>query len=264
MKMFEFKKVLLTAALSTQVFATYLYDDPNLGNIAIEGGIWNTAYSGNIKNTKSVTDLEKDLGYKENKNITTFGLNLKNNYTWIPNIYINYLHFKDTADGTLSESKSIGLNKNNTASIFSNSVSTSTEYSEVNAIFYGYLQQSIFQFDLGLNFKDISYEQIIKENSDTDKITIKGPDKIFVLPYIALSVDLDSIDTVLKAEGSIVSLGDDEAHDYRYSINYRVMRHMYLSYGYKFHSWTAKSLENEHEEYKVELKGHYINAKILF
>jgi hypothetical protein len=264
MKMFKLKKILLTAVLSTQVFATYLYDDPNLGNIAIEGGIWNASLNGKIKNTLSTTDLKDDLGYKDAKNITTMGLDIKNNYDWIPNIYINYLHFKDTADGNLTTQKNIGLNANNTASIFSNSVSISTEYSELNAVFYGYLQRGFFEFDLGLNFKSITYEQTIKENGDTDKIILKGPDKIFVLPYIALSIDLDSIDTVLKAEGSIVSLGDDDALDYRYSINYRIMRHMYISYGYKFHSWSARSLDNEHEKYDVELKGHYFNAKILF
>jgi hypothetical protein len=264
MKMFNLKKVLFSAILSSQLCATYLYDDPNLGNIAIEGGVWNTTFSGQIKNTLSTTDMKDDLGYNENKNITTFGLDIKNNYTWIPNIYVNYLHFKETADGVITTEKRIGLNQNNSASGFLGSVSTSTEYSELNAIFYGYLQQGIFEFDLGLNLKSITYTQTIKENTGTDNITIEGPEKLFVLPYIALSIDLDAIDTVLKAEGSIVSLADDDAHDYRYSINYRIMRHMYLSYGYKLHSWTAKSQKNEHEEYNVELKGHYINAKILF
>jgi outer membrane protein len=267
--MFKLKKILLTAVLSTQVFATYLYDDPNLGNIAIEGGIWNASLNGKIKNTLSTTDLKDDLGYKDAKNITTMGLDIKNNYDWIPNIYINYLHFKETADGNLENEKVIGLEAKNIESSkrFLNSVSTSTDYSELNAIFYGYLQQGIFEFDLGLNFKSISYEQTIKENNTSiqqDEITIKGPDKLFVLPYIGLSINLDSIDTVLKAETSILSFADDDAHDYRYSLNYRIMRHMYISYGYRLHSWKAKSSKNEHEEYSVELKGHYINAKILF
>lgn len=264
MKMYKLKIMLLTVILSIQSYATYLYDDPTLGNIAVEGGLWNTTLSGKIKNTRSTTDLKNDLGYEDPKVITTFGLDLKNDYSWMPNIYVNYFRLKDTADGFISSAKNIGLNTNGSSSTFSNSVSTITEYSELNTILYGYLQRGVFEFDLGLNFKSITYTQTIKENSDTDRITIQGPDEILVLPYIALSIDLDAIDTVLKAEGSIVSLGEDDAHDYRYSINYRIMRHMYISYGYKFHSWTARSSQNDHEEYSIELDGQYLNVKILF
>ncbi|MCK5294346.1 MAG: hypothetical protein KAJ49_06825 [Arcobacteraceae bacterium] len=261
--MFKLKSKLIMLALCTNLFASYQYDDPTLGNIALEVGVWNTSLNGSIENTATTTDFKNDLGFNENKNITSFGIDLKNDIYWMPNIYINYFNLSNTADGSLATAKRIDAIYDN----FSGSVSSSVDYSEINTIMYGFLQQDIFEFDLGLNIKQIDFTQIIKENNaidGKDEVTIIGPDKIIPLPYIALKIDLDFIDTVLKAEASILSLGDDEAKDYKYSINYRVMRHMYISYGYRFNSWKSRSVKDKHEKYDVNIKGNYFNVKILF
>jgi len=259
--MFKIKFIIIGLVLSTKLFATYQFDDPKLGNIALEVGVWSTNLNGNIANTSTTTNFKTDLGYNESKNITSFGLDLKNDIFWIPNIYINYLILNSTADGNLATEKQINATLKN----FSNGVSSSVEYSELNAIMYGFLQQGIFEFDLGLNLKKIDFKQYMKENNDNDEsVTISGPDKIIPLPYIALKIDLYSIDTVLKAEASIFSIGDDEAKDYKYSINYRVMRHMYISYGYRYHSWKTSSVNDKYEKYDISLSGNYLNAKILF
>lgn len=258
--MFKFKKFVLTIALSTQLFATYMYDDPTLGNLAIEGGIWNTELSGNIHNTTSNTSFQDDLGHSEAENISAFGLDLKNDYIWLPNVYLNYFSINHSAYNTLNANKSISSDTFANGSI----VTSTIQYSEFNTIIYGYLQRHIFEFDLGINLKRISYSQELKEKSTNKIITIDGPSSVIPLPYIALSIDLDIIDLVLKAEASILAFGDTEASDYRYSINYRVMRHMYMSLGYKHHHWEATSSTDTHEKYDVDLKGNYINIKILF
>jgi len=253
-------KILVPLLLSNIALYGYEMDDPTLGNIAIEAGIWNTKLDGNIKNTASTTNFKDDLGFDEKKNITSIGLDLKNNYSWLPNIYVNYFTLNSSADGNIATAKQINSATNN----YLGSISSTIEYSELNTILYGYLQQSIFEFDLGLNFKKITYSQTLKENNGVDNDTLKGPDGIIALPYIGLTIDLYPIHTVLKAEASILSLGDDEAKDYKYSINYRAMRNMYISYGYRYHSWKTTSVSNSHEKYDMSLKGNYINAKILF
>lgn len=260
--MFKIKFIIVGLVISTKLFATYQFDDPKLGNIAIEVGVWNTSLNGNIENTVTTTDFKKDLGFKDSKNITSFGLDLKNDISWMPNIYINYFNLSNTADGNLTTKQINGI-----SGIFSGSVSSSIEYSEVNTILYGFLQQGIFEFDLGVNFKKIDFKQTIKENDfgvNGDKVTIVGPDKIIPLPYIALKIDLYGINTVLKAEASVLSIGDDEAKDYKYSINYRIMRNMYISYGYRYSSWKTTSVKDKHEKYDMDIKGNYLNAKILF
>ncbi len=261
--MLKLRSKLLLSLISASFLYGYEYDDPSLGNIAIEAGVWNTKLDGNIKNTYSTTNFKDDLGFTESKNITSFGLDLKNDYSWLPNVYVNYFTMNTSVDGTLSSPKQINILNGSTLN-YSGSVSSSIEYSEINTIFYGFLQQSIFEFNMGLNLKKIDYKQTIKENIDVDNDTIVGPDTIIALPYLALKIDLYPINTVLKAETSMLALGDDEAKDYKYSINFRVMKNMYISYGYRYNSWKTTNKDNTHEKYDMNLKGNYLNAKILF
>lgn len=259
----KLKSKILLSLLSATLLNAYEIDDPKLGNIAIEAGIWNTSLDGNIKNTATSTSFKDDLGFSEAKNITSFGIDLKNDYSWLPNIYVNYFTLNSSADGNIPTAKQI----NSVAPNYSGSVSSTIKYSELNTILYGYLQQSIFEFDLGINLKKISYTQTIKENTLTnpDNDTIKGPDSIIPLPYVGFKIDLYPINTVLKAETSVIALGDDEAKDYTYSLNYRIMKNMYISYGYRYNSWkTTNKDTTKNEKYDMSLKGNYINAKILF
>lgn len=264
----QFKLKLFLSLLSATMLNAYEIDDPTLGNIAIEAGVWSTKLDGNIKNTVSTTNFKDDLGFDEKKNVTSFGLDLKNDYSWLPNIYVNYFTLNSSADGDIATAKLIyqpnATSVTNTNG-FNGSTSSTIKYSELNTILYGYLQQSIFEFDLGLNLKKIDYTQTIKENLDPSmNVTIKGPENIIPLPYIALKIDLYPINTVLKAETSVLAIGDDEAKDYKYSINYRMMRNMYISYGYRYNSWKTTNKDNVHEKYDMNLRGNYINAKILF
>jgi outer membrane protein len=259
--MLKRKLIFASLVVCSNLFASYQFDDPKLGNVALEVGIWDTKLSGSIANTVTTTKFKQDLGYSENKNISFFGMDLKNDTQWMPNIYVNYFNLSNSADGILNEAKQIDASYKN----FSGSVSSTTDYSELNTILYGFLQQGSFEFDLGLNLKKINYVQTIKENGDDkDSVSIIGPTEIIPLPYIAFKIDLDFINTVLKAEASILSFGDDEAKDYKYSINYRVMRNMYISYGYRYSSWKSTSVKNTHEKYDINLRGNYLNAKILF
>ena len=262
----KLKSKILLSLLGATLLNGYEIDDPTLGNIAIEAGIWNTTLDGNIKNTVSTTNFKEDLGFDESKNVTSFGLDLKNDYSWLPNIYVNYFTLNSSADGNIATAKQINILNSSTNLNYSGSVSSTLEYSELNTILYGYLQQSIFEFDLGLNLKKINYTQTIKENItiSPDNTTIKGPDSIIPLPYLAFKIDLYPINTVLKAEASVLALGDDEAKDYKYSLNYRIMKNMYISYGYRYNSWKTTNKDNVHEKYDMSLKGNYLNAKILF
>jgi hypothetical protein len=243
------------------LFSTYKYDKETLGNIAITVGTWKTNISGNIHNgveTKNHTDYKNDLGFKDTDNVTSFGIDAKNDITWLPNIYIDYFSLNSTADNILSSEKLIDDN------IFNNSISTSVKYSEVNMILYGFFRQDIFEFDIGIDIKKIEYNQITKENIGSNTVIIYGPKDIIPQPYIALKIDLYLIDTVLKAEISTLSFGNDEANSYKYSLNYRVFRNIYISYGHKLSTWKATNLEDVHEKYDVTISGNYFNAKVLF
>ena len=63
---------------------------------------------------------------------------------------------------------------------------------------------------------------------------------------------------------STLSFGDDEANSYKYSINYRMLRNMYVSYGYRLSSWKATNSKDIHEKYDVTVSGNYFNVKVLF
>jgi opacity protein-like surface antigen len=253
----------------TNLKANYKYDDPSLGNIAIEGLMWYSSLEGQISNASnsqttgvSVTDFENDLGYNDKKTVSSFSIDLKNDFSWIPNFNVDYFSRSESTNGIFNEQKYLGESNKiiDTGKILSN-----TEFSEVNLKAYGYLQQSIMEFNLGINLKKITYEQNIFHSVNTaQNILIKGPEELFVLPYIGVKFDLYPINTVLKAETSLLSFGDDEARSYSYSLNYRVMRHMYIGYGYRYTSFKSTNVDNTYEKYDVSIHGNYISAKILF
>jgi len=258
--MINLKKLMLTGLLiaNTSLFATYENDKDTLGNIALKVGIWKSDLGGSIENENSATDFENDFGYDDSKNINTFALDLKNDISWLPNVNISYFRLNNSSTNIFTSDKTIaGVNNIN------GKVSSTVEYQEINTILYGFLYNGPFEFDFGLNFKKIDYTQYIIENNGGNPV-IYGPDSIIVLPYGAIKINLDFIDTVLMAKASILSFGDNEAKDYEYSINYRVMRNIYLSYGYKYNSFKTTNENNDQEIYDVNIKGNYISCKILF
>ena len=103
----QFKLKLFLSLLSATMLNAYEIDDPTLGNIAIEAGVWSTKLDGNIKNTVSTTNFKDDLGFDEKKNVTSFGLDLKNDYSWLPNIYVNYFTLNSSTDGNMATAKQI-------------------------------------------------------------------------------------------------------------------------------------------------------------
>ena len=256
--MLRIKIFVVSLLLSSNLFAVYQNTETSLGNIAIEAGIWKTSLNGDIINTTNKVDFKEDLGFDNISNITSFGMDFKNDISWLPNIAIGYFKLSNTATSTLTTAKTID------GSNFSGLISTSVDYSELNTILYGYLQQNIFEFDMGVNIKKITYNQIIKENAGTNDKFTNDLSLTVPLAYVALKVDLNFIDTVLKAELSTLSIGDNEANSYAYSINYRVLQNMYISYGYRYNSWKATNSSNVHEKYNLNLKGNYFNLKVLF
>jgi outer membrane protein len=254
--------ILLVLILNTTLSAKFENEDDTLGNIAIQMGFWNIATNGTIVNEKlnGNTNYKNDLGYDDNKNINIFALDLKNDITWLPNVNINYFKLNNSSSNILTSSRNI----NNTE--INGSISSTLNYSEINTILYGFLYEGPFEFDFGLNIKKIDFLQDIKENNSLalKKVTIIGPSDFIFLPYIALKINLDFIDTVLMAQTSMLSIGDNEAKDYMYSINYRVMKNIYLSYGYKYNSFKTTNSKNTNEIYDVQVKGNYISCKVLF
>jgi len=255
----KLRKIFISLFIATSLFASYENDNDTLGNIAIQVGVLNSKLNGQIKNPKNDVSFKNDLGYDESKNINTFALDLKNDISWLPNVNISYFKLNDSANNTLQSSKNI-------ANVdIDGSISSTVDYSEINTIMYGFLYQGPFEFDFGLNFKKIDFTQEIEENDGFKKyIKIDGPTSIIVLPHMALKLDLDFIDTVIVAKTSMLSFGDNEAKDYEYSINYRVMRNIYLSYGYKYNSFKTTRNTSNNEIYDVNIKGNYISCKVLF
>jgi hypothetical protein len=257
----KMKVLFLSLLLTSTLSARYENDKETLGNISITLGIFNANTNGMITNEQpnGATNYENDLGFKDKKNINTFALDLKNDVSWLPNVNINYFKLNNSATNTLTSSHNIaGVNLNG-------SVSSDISYQEINTIMYGYLYQGPFEFNFGLNLKKIDYTHTIHENNGLVRsITIEGPTSILVLPYMALKFNLDFIDTVVMAKTSILSFGDNEAKDYDYSLNYRVMRNIFVSYGYRYNSFKTTNSSNSNEIYDINIKGSYISFKILF
>jgi hypothetical protein len=257
----KFKIIAVGLILTKSLFATEVIQKDTLGNIALQVGIFKSSVNGTITNEdpNGHTDFEKDLGYDDSKNINTFAIDLKNDISWLPNINMSYFKLNSSSTNTLVGKKNIdGID-------LTGSVSSTIEYQEINTKLYGFLYNGPFEFNFGLNIKKIDYIQNIAENTNLKRhIQIEGPSSLLAVPYGAIKVDLAFIDTVLMASTSILSFGDNEAKDYEYSINYRVMRNIYLSYGYKYNSFKTTNSNNDKEIYDVNIKGNYISCKILF
>jgi hypothetical protein len=242
--------------------ASYEYDDSALGNISLSAGIWNTNLNGDISNNKSTNiSFKNDLNFKDDKTINILSADLKNDIFWLPDFQINYFTLTNSSNALLKTPQTIDTKT------ISGNISTNVVYTNVDAIIYGYLYQGPFEFDLGLKFKKINFTHTIDEldiNSGYDKVVINGPTNLIILPHIGLKIDIPDINTLLKVQVSMFSIGDIEAKDYEYSINYRIMRNMYLSYAYRYHSWRSVSDNDIYEKYNIILDGNYFSAKILF
>jgi len=257
--MLRLKVLFILGLFLTNVSAVYEQTNSTLGNVSIQTGIWNTNINGTISNVNNSVDTKTDLGFTEQKNITSFVLDLKNNVYWLPNVQMNYFLYKDSAHNTLAASKIISNDS------FNGQITSEIKYSELNTILYGFLNKNIFTFDIGVNIKNMIFKESISAVSGISNVDIKGTGSFLLLPYIALEVDLDFINTVLKAESSVLSIGDTEAKDYKYSISYRVMKHMFISYGYRYNGFRSKnSNTTNNEKYDMNIKGNYLNVKILF
>jgi len=257
--MYKMNFLVILLLLVTKSFAVYEQTNSTLGNVSIQTGIWNTSLNGTISNVDNNVKISDDLGFDEQKNITSFVLDLKNDVYWLPNVQMNYFLYRDSSHNTLTSSKKIS------SDIFNDKITSDIKYSELNTILYGFLQKDIFTFDIGVNMKKIYFEESVSSVLGSSNVIINGPDSLLFLPYIALEVDLDFMDTILKAESSILSIGDTEAKDYKYSISYRIMKHMYISYGYRYNSFKSKNSNTTNDEkYNINIKGNYLNVKILF
>jgi hypothetical protein len=175
---------------------------------------------------------------------------------------VNYFLLKRSANNTLIGSRNIGSENE----IFSGLVTSSFEYSEINTILYKTIKNGIFEFDLGANLKNIDFEQTLNEKngSNDNDVLIKGPEGLLVLPYIAATMYFDGIDTKIKAESSVLAIGDDEARDYKLSITYNFTKNLALAYGYKYNSWKSTADDSTNEKYNFALSGNYFGIKLLY
>ena len=266
------KKVVLSCGIVALGFSNvqgaYEYDDPKLGNIAIEGQLWQPKLTGTISHangtTESITDFENVFGYNGKKNVTSISVDIKNDIVWFPNLSIDHFSFSESSSGTIATGTSKFIGETQANEFTEGQLLSNTDYSETALKAYGYLQNGILQFNLGLQVKSINYEQTIEHATIDKNVKLKGPDSLILSPYVGLEINLRDINTLIKAESSIVSVGDDEALNYSYSINYRIMKHMYLGVGYKYHGFKSKNEVYNQEKYDVELKGTYFSGKILF
>lgn len=252
--------ILLILGFVVSANATYDYDDASLGNIAISAGIYRAKIGGEHDNPYSNTNFENELGYKDDNNVNILSIDLKNDINWLPNIQTSYFMLNSTVNSVLN------LNKKINDTDLNGSITTQTKYSEVEMVFYGFLYQGPFEFDLGLKVKQISFSQTIQENNGINKdiVTVKGPNTPIIQPYLGFKFDINSLNLVLSANLSMLSIGDVEAKDYNYAINYRAMRNIYISYGYKYNSWKSYSDQFVGEKQKINIKGNYLSFKIMF
>lgn len=256
--MFKFKIFIISILMTSKLIAEYELQDPSFGNIAVEVGVWDASLNGSISNTNTNTDIKNDLGFIDSKNITSFGMDVKNNIFWLPNIHVDYFILNSSSHSDL-------VNKRIDNDNFNGTTLSEITYSEINTIMYGYLQRGIFDFDLGVNIKKINLEETVKSLSGTSSVIIKGPESILILPYIALNINLDFMNTIIKAESSLLSIGDNEAKDYKLSLTYKVMRNLYLTYGSRYNSFKSQNSNKiNNEKNDINLKGNYFNVKLLF
>ena len=249
---FKFKSIFFIFLLNINLLASYNNSEDTLGNITLSVDIWHSNIEGEIKNNKpSSLSFKDDLGFSQ-KDITTFGLELKNNITWLPNVNIDYFNLSSTTNAILNGTKYVN------GTPYTNKVSSKINYSQINTTFYGYLYQGPFEFNIGAKIKKINYVQSIEDTK------VKGPNSIVLMPHLSMKIHINEINTLLEGQISMLSFGDIETKDYSYSISYRFMRNAYISYGYKGYVWSGTNLNDDHEDYNVDVKGSYVSCKVLF
>ena len=208
----------------------------------LEAGLFLPTINGDISNTIENTEFKNDLGF-DKSSASYFSLEYRLNYDYIPNFYISYFNLQEKADSTLSKSVEIA----NDAYSIGTKISSTLEYSSINAIIYqdftikGYttvisgtkFYPGDIEFDIGLNVKSLIYKYSVQNKNDLTKpaswIEING---LIPLPYFGFKYYRYNI--LLYGDISALSFSEAKSTTAQIALDYRIVSGLYVSVGYLY------------------------------
>jgi len=239
--------ILRSLLFVTLIFPLFLSAAPRQKNIStkLEVGLFFPNFLGTISNTKSSSDFEKDYGYNDTI-ASFFSMDVSNNYTYVPNLYISYFNMKDNSNKTLKKSVTVADENYNA------DVATDISYSVLNLVLLKDIKKrgeyfSLFnsnyysgdlEFSIGVNAKIINWEFQILDKSDLSRSPSWITAGIIIpLPYLGFKYYIK--DFILYSNASALSFSSAKSTSYQYGIDYKIVDSLYLSAGYIYEKFKA-------------------------
>jgi hypothetical protein len=250
-------RFLLFILFSTSLFAL---------DAELEVSLFTPDLQGDIINTQTTSDFNKDLKFDNGGNISYFALDIKHEVRYLPNLKISYFNMKESAATDLN--RTIYIAKED----FNGSIVSQIDYNVANAVLYKtlFLKGKEFSFlfwkpysgdisfDLGVDIKWLSWKYEINDVI-TSKTSWIHVNEFIPLAYFGVHYYLYNFS--LHANSSFLGVSDAEALSYEMSGAYMVYEDLYLTAGYMYEYFTV--LEKE-DKVSFSSSGYKFGFKYVF
>jgi len=236
--------------------------------VQVEAGILMNEFDGELKNPTATLDFAKEIGY-DNTYSSYFGLKIKNNYEYLPNVSLNVIDMQEEIDSTFETPKKVADWD------FNGSVTSQTKYRVANLVLHnsykvkGSMQKFLrweyytgdIEFNLGINMKYINYSFRIKNNDTNipEPYAYVDINTFVAQPYIGMTYYW--YDLAFFANGSALSISETKARNYQVGLDYRLYKDLYISASYVFEDFQATE-KNDKVDFKTF--GNKFTFKYIF
>ncbi len=210
--------------------------------VKIEAGLFLPKLGGNISNTISTADFEKDLGFSKSS-ASFFSLETKLNYDYAPNFYINYFNFKEHSDASLNKKMVVA----NDSYASGTNITSVVNFNTVNAIIYqNFLLKGKtmdiysrrfypgdIEFNVGMNVKNLNFNYSVQDKGTN----ARTPSWIKVYEFIPLpyfGFRYYRYNFMILGDISALSFSRAKSTSAQIAVDYRVVDGVYVSVGYVY------------------------------
>jgi len=213
---------------------------------------WHAENTGDVQSGANPVDVEKDLGLDTETLVQAY-FAFDHFIPLIPNVRLQYTDLSYEGDGELNQGFD-GVN-------FNGPVATEFDISQIDLIAYWRLLDNIVNLDLGLQVAKFDGDMNISQADPSSNASTTSVDETIPMAYVSAGVDLPFIDLSLTGSLSTGSNTDNQATDFKISLNYEIDT-IGAELGWRRFELELDDVSNVDAD--LELSGPYLGVSIHF
>ena len=251
------KKTIIALTLCSSFLAPAVQADTLFGIYAGAQG-WDMDAEGGFSNSSALTEFQYESETKSN-----FYLAVEHPIPFIPNVKVRRTDMDTGGNTTLSGGFSFGgvLFPTN-AEVFTDVALTSTDF----ILYYEFLDNDLFSFDLGLNGKYVDGSLFVQDNANTSSNAREDFSGMVPMLYSRVAFGIPATGFGVYAEGNFLSVDDHTISDYEVALTYDVIENVAvdvtLQLGYRAVNLELEDLDDIYTD--LEFTGVFAGVEVHF